>query len=94
MNGLTPVTPSLETIQALMETGSFEEVLAALEVVVEHLERGRLPLAETVAWYETGLALNQRCGDLLAQAELRISELESSYGLMAELAESEVDNGA
>jgi exodeoxyribonuclease VII small subunit len=78
----------------LLENGAFEEVLAALETVVEHLERGRLPLAETVAWYEAGLALNRRCSDLLAQAELRISELESSYGLAPELAESEVDNGA
>jgi exodeoxyribonuclease VII small subunit len=75
---------SLQTARTLLEEGSFEETLATLEAVVDHLERGRLALAESVAWYEVGLALSRRCTDLLGQAEIRISELETEYGLTAE----------
>jgi exodeoxyribonuclease VII small subunit len=67
--------PSLEAAQTLMREGGFEETLVALESVVEHLERGRMTIEESVLWYETGLALNQRCAELLERAELRIRTL-------------------
>ena len=31
-------------------SGSFEAALQGLEVVVEHLERGLLPIDEAIAW--------------------------------------------
>ena len=77
MNGVTGPLPSLETIGALIEAGVFEETLSALEMVVEHLERGQLTMDESIAWYEAGLGLMQRCSRLLEQAELRISALEA-----------------
>ena len=77
MNGVEDTPPSLERISALVEEGAFEETLAALELVVEHLERGRLTLDESIAWYEAGLGLMRRCSRLLEQAELRISELDA-----------------
>jgi exodeoxyribonuclease VII small subunit len=77
MNGLADCPPSLETINALAEDGAFEETLSTLELVVEHLERGRLTMDESLAWYEAGLGLMHRCSQLLEQAELRISALDA-----------------
>ena len=77
MNGVADSPPSLESISALVEEGAFEETLSALELVVEHLERGRLTMDESISWYEAGLGLMRRCSQLLEQAELRISALDA-----------------
>jgi exodeoxyribonuclease VII small subunit len=71
--------PSLIELSALIENGVFEETLEALEAVVEHLERGRLTMDESIAWYEAGLRLARRCSELLEQAELRISRLDAEH---------------
>lgn len=76
MNGHVPETPFAEWEWALHQ-GTFEEVHATLEAVVGHLERGSLPLAETVACYELGVLLADRCERFLAEAELRITEIEA-----------------
>ena len=76
-NGVADSPPSLERISTLVEEGAFEETLAALELVVEHLERGKLTMDESIAWYEAGLGLMRRCSHLLEQAELRISALDA-----------------
>src|SRR4051812_41576050 len=77
MNGVADSPPSLESVSALVEEGAFEETLSALELVVEHLERGRLTMDESIAWHEAGLGLMRRCSHLLEQAELRISALDA-----------------
>jgi exodeoxyribonuclease VII small subunit len=77
MNGVADTPPSLESISTLVEEGAFEETLTALEMVVEHLERGQLTMDESIAWYEAGLGLMRRCSHLLEQAELRISALDA-----------------
>jgi exodeoxyribonuclease VII small subunit len=72
---------------ALAETasaGSFESALEGLEVVVEHLERGLLPIDEAIAWYELGLRLAQRSEVLLRNAELRVSELHDAFGISSD----------
>ena len=78
MNGVVGDPPSLEAISTLVEDGAFEETLSALELVVEHLERGRLTMDESIAWYEAGLGLMRRCSQLLEQAELRVSALDAA----------------
>jgi exodeoxyribonuclease VII small subunit len=77
-------SPSLEALRALAQEGSFEETLAALEAVVDHLERGRLSIDESVSWYEIGLKLSRRCADLLQQAELRIRSVEDRYAIASQ----------
>ena len=76
-------SPTLATARAVLEGGSFEEAIAALETVVGHLERGQLSLAESLAWYELGLRLSRRCEELLQQAELRISTIEERFAIEA-----------
>jgi len=83
MNGFAGSPPSLQTISTLVEDGAFEETLSALELVVEHLERGRLTMDESIAWYEAGLGLMRRCSQLLEQAELRISALDAGVSVRA-----------
>ena len=77
----TGAPPSIPVVQALIADGAFEDTLSALEAVVDHLERGRLSIDESVTWYELGLGLSRRCADLLQQAELRISTIEERFAL-------------
>jgi exodeoxyribonuclease VII small subunit len=79
VNDVAGTPPSLETVSTLVEEGAFEETLSALELVVEHLERGQLTMDESIAWYEAGLGLMRRCSQLLEQAELRISALDAGF---------------
>lgn len=54
---------------------NFEEHLTKLESVVERLERGDLPLDESVRLFEDGMKLSSTCKKELEQAEGRIQVL-------------------
>jgi exodeoxyribonuclease VII small subunit len=54
---------------------TFEKALAELESIVQKLERGDVPLEESVAIYERGEALKRRCEELLRQAEARVERI-------------------
>jgi exodeoxyribonuclease VII small subunit len=56
---------------------SFEAAYAELESIIAQLESGELPLEESVALYERGRQLTERCQAALDQAELRVSQLTS-----------------
>ena len=51
---------------------TFESQLAALEKVVRELERGDLPLEESLKMFEEGVRLSRECQERLNQAERRI----------------------
>lgn len=59
---------------------SFEEAMAALEQVVTRLERGDVPLEESIALYEQGAALKKRCADKLAEAEAKVELIRAAEG--------------
>jgi exodeoxyribonuclease VII small subunit len=54
---------------------TFEMQLAALEKVVRELERGDLPLEESLKLFEDGVRLSRECQERLNQAERRIEVL-------------------
>ena len=54
---------------------SFEDQLAELERVVDRLERGGLPLEESVQLFEDGIRLSNACKAQLSSAESRIQVL-------------------
>jgi exodeoxyribonuclease VII small subunit len=54
---------------------TFEKALAELESIVQRLERGDVPLEESVAIYERGERLKRRCEELLRQAEARVEKI-------------------
>lgn len=56
----------------------FEEALQKLESIVEGMESGDLPLESLLAKYEEGVKLAKICQDKLAEAELRIQQLEKT----------------
>ena len=54
---------------------TFEAALAELEGIVQRLEGGKAPLAESIAIYERGEALKSHCEGLLKAAEARIEKI-------------------
>lgn len=54
----------------------FEQALAELEGIVVQLENGKLPLENSIALFERGQQLAQRCNTLLDEAELRVIKIE------------------
>ncbi|HEY5082380.1 MAG TPA: exodeoxyribonuclease VII small subunit [Bauldia sp.] len=61
-----------------VEEMTFEKALAELELIVGRLERGDVPLAESIAIYERGEALKKRCAALLKEAEERVEKIRLS----------------
>ena len=57
------------------EETTFEQALVALEGVVERLEKGELPLEESLKLYEEGIRLSRLCHGKLEEAEGKIEML-------------------
>jgi exodeoxyribonuclease VII small subunit len=53
----------------------FEDALKKLEEIVQKLERGELPLEESLTCYEEGIRLSRLCHTKLEEAERRIEVL-------------------
>ena len=62
---------SVDDIRAM----SFEAALKELEAIVQKLESGQAPLAESIAIYERGDALKSHCEALLKEAEMKIEKI-------------------
>ena len=56
----------------------FEEALKKLESIVEAMESDELPLETLIAKYEEGTKLARLCQEKLAEAELKIQQLEKT----------------
>jgi exodeoxyribonuclease VII small subunit len=70
---------------------TFDPALAELERTVTELEAGGQPLERTIALYERGVALQQRCELLLGDAELRVRRLVD--GVRGAVAEADLEGG-
>lgn len=66
---------SQDNPNADVATLPFEAALKELEGIVARLERGDVPLEESIAIYTRGEALKTRCDALLKQAEARIERI-------------------
>lgn len=53
----------------------FEEALGRLEEIVRHLERGDMPLNDSLALYEEGTGLIAACSKMLDDAEQKVVKL-------------------
>ena len=56
-------------------TPSFEAALTRLEQIVQRLEKGELPLEESLVLYEEGIKLSRLCHAKLEEAEGKIEQL-------------------
>lgn len=57
---------------------SFEEALGALEGIVQQLERGDVPLDQSITLYERGEKLRAACQKRLDAAQARIEKIVTS----------------
>lgn len=71
-----------DDIQAL----EFEAAFEALEDAVAQLETGELALEESLAFYERGVLLAERCNQILTAAELRVRQVDGDGEDAGELA--------
>lgn len=54
---------------------SFEQNMQRLEQIVRAMERGDVPLEESLALFREGTKLVQTCGQLLDEAELQVKQI-------------------
>jgi exodeoxyribonuclease VII small subunit len=73
--GRPEIEPGKSAATAPVDGLTFEQAVAELELIVGRLERGDVPLAESVAIYERGEALKQHCETLLKEAEMRVEKI-------------------
>ena len=57
------------------EKMSYEEAVGRLQEIVTSLEKGNLPLADSLTLFEEGTALIKRCTELLEEAEQKVVKL-------------------
>lgn len=67
------------------EEPAFEEALKKLEGIVEEMEKEDLPLEKLLTRFEEGTQLAKACQKKLAEAELKIQQLEQNAGGQTEL---------
>jgi exodeoxyribonuclease VII small subunit len=77
---VTDTTEPAAIANAPIDGLSFDDALAALQRVVSELEAGGQPLERSLALYERGVALHERCATLLAEAELKVQQLVTRAG--------------
>ena len=65
----------------------FEASLKELEDIVTRMERGDLPLEESLKLFERGVALTRECRNSLETAELRVRNLLEAGGKPSESSE-------
>lgn len=58
-----------------MENMSFEQALKRIDEIVKQLERGDVPLEQSLTLFEEGTALIKSCGKLLDEAEQKVVKL-------------------
>jgi len=61
-----------------IKTMTFEQALEALEAIVNDLERGDVPLEQSIRIYERGEALKAHCDRLLRAAEDKVEKIRLS----------------
>jgi exodeoxyribonuclease VII small subunit len=54
---------------------SFEQAIEALTGIVDKIETGQVPLAESLQQYEKGMAMIKHCRKILRDAEKRIDRI-------------------
>ena len=67
--------PKREQVKNVAAPSSFETQLATLERIVRELERGELPLEQSLDLFEQGVRLSRECQERLNEAERRIEVL-------------------
>lgn len=62
---------------------SFEQAMEKLEVLVEKLEEGDVPLEEAISIYKEGMELSKLCHDKLKVVEEQLTQILTDDGQIA-----------
>lgn len=54
---------------------NFEDKLSELETIVEKLEKGQLPLDESLELFEHAITLSRECNNILKNAKQKVEKL-------------------
>ena len=54
---------------------TFEQAMSELERIVTQLERGDVPLEDSISLYEKGAELEKRCETMLKEAEQKVAAI-------------------
>ena len=57
------------------KNATFEENMQRLEQIVRQMERGDVPLEESLKLFREGIALVESCGKLLDEAEMVVTKI-------------------
>lgn len=71
----------------------FEEAMQKLEAIVDAMESGELPLESLMGKFEEGTRLAKICQAKLAQAEVKVQQLEKNAAGELTLKPIEIANG-
>ena len=74
------MTQTPDQFQTPVEAMSFEDAMAALEQVVGALEKGDVPLDQSITLYERGAALKAHCEARLKAAEEKVAQITFGEG--------------
>jgi exodeoxyribonuclease VII small subunit len=67
-------------MKKMAETLSFEEAMEQLEVIVQRLEKGDVPLEEALTIYKKGMELSKLCHDKLKTVEEQLTSIITDNG--------------
>ena len=70
---------------------TFEQAMTRLDDTVRALEAGDLPLDEAVRLYERGMKLARLSSEMLAAAELKVTQIQTAYGEQMRLPAQDVE---
>ncbi|PLR84491.1 exodeoxyribonuclease VII small subunit [Bacillus canaveralius] len=59
---------------------TFEEAMEKLEVIVDRLEEGDVPLEEAISIYKEGMELSKLCHDKLKSVEEQLTQVLTEEG--------------
>ncbi|RDW19151.1 exodeoxyribonuclease VII small subunit [Oceanobacillus arenosus] len=62
---------------------TFEEAMEKLEVIVEKLEEGDVPLEKAINYYQEGMTLSKLCGDKLNNVQEKMTQIMNEQGEFA-----------
>ena len=68
---------------------SFEQAISRLDETVQAMEAGGLSLTDATRLFEEGMKLARVCNEMLANAELRITRIQTAYGEQMRMLEHE-----
>ena len=74
-DGVTAKKSSSNTVSPAAAALTYEAAVEKLESIVSQIESGEVGLEESMALYEEGILLSQRCKEILATAEQRVETL-------------------